>query len=165
MVGLPFALYGITAHVTSSACLGKNLFSFAAGKRLSEHPVAQFELALAPRSERRCSTKAKADSKVSVALIVSYGTPIWVADKMLASLCLSFSVASVTRPRPCYERRASVSGSFWANIFMENLPQAPLVSTSILRGIPSSELSILSSRVPIQPLLDLHRTPLLQCLQ
>ncbi len=49
MVGLPFALNGITADVTSSACLGKNLASFATGKRLSEHSAAQFNLVLPPQ--------------------------------------------------------------------------------------------------------------------
>jgi hypothetical protein len=53
MVGLPLALYRITADVTSAACLGKHLIAFAYGKRLSDHIIAEFELALAPRLTKR----------------------------------------------------------------------------------------------------------------
>jgi len=49
MVGLPLALYRITADVTSAACLRKNLIAFASGKRFSDHMVAEFEPALTPR--------------------------------------------------------------------------------------------------------------------
>jgi predicted alpha/beta-hydrolase family hydrolase len=42
-------LDGTTADVASAVCFGKNVFPFAAGKRLSiEHLIMQFEFVITP---------------------------------------------------------------------------------------------------------------------
>src|ERR1019366_2050700 len=83
-----------------------------------------------------------------------------------ASTFIALPPLQLLRKSPRRSSSASVSGSFWVKVFMGNHPhEAAFVSASILRGIHSSEPSILSSRVPIQSFLHPRRTPLFQCPQ
>src|ERR1019366_3152213 len=71
------------------------------------------------------------------------------------------------RKSPRRSSSASVSGSCWVKLFMGKYPNLAFVSASNRSGCSAlcAKQVTLSPRLPIQPLLDMRRTPLLQCLE
>src|SRR5580700_4430932 len=105
MVGFPLAFDETSADVTSAASLGKDLFSFEVGKRLSEHTIAQFVFVLPPSLAKRAEALDKDGIRLKLVSCAHFldGTPIH-GCATLSSLCTALWVASVTKTCPRDER-------------------------------------------------------------